>query len=314
MSTISSKIRWCLSGTPIQNSLEDLEALVRFLRVPLLETAPTFRRYITSPIESGSSCGFQSLRLLLRSLCLRRTNKILGLAEPVRRLQQLKLTGAEDATYTEIGQTYRQEIDRAVSGPNTVQAYSGVLRAILRLRMLCNHGTYEPLSQNPEGTLPSDPEEALAYLQQSDGATCAYCSCDVTVIGKPNRPQSAQFTICSHLLCNECLPQYEADLKENKVGKTLQCPLCQKAIVGSFIMANNRVGPKRTPEPLTSFDLNSGYSTKLCALLQDIEGQAESDKRYRGTYPMTSSRCIVPFACIANQVCVAFVFLLGRRA
>jgi SWI/SNF-related matrix-associated actin-dependent regulator of chromatin subfamily A3 len=284
---LSSKIRWCLSGTPIQNSLKDLEALVKFLRVPLLETTSTFRNYITSPIEFGSSCGFHRLRLLLKSLCLRRTNKILQLSEPITRLHQLNLAGAEDAAYANIGETYRQEIDRAVSGRKTAEAYSGILQALLRLRLLCNHGTYERLSQKLSSPFPSDPEEALAFLQQSDDARCAYCSCDVTVVGKPNDPQSAEFTVCSHLLCSECLPQYEADLKETTVGKKAQCPLCENVIVGSFIPANEKTGRKKAPvwpissEPLTSFDLNGGYSTKLSALLQDIERQEESEKRYR---------------------------------
>jgi SWI/SNF-related matrix-associated actin-dependent regulator of chromatin subfamily A3 len=290
---MSSNIRWCLSGTPIQNSLKDLEALVKFLRVPLLETASTFRNYITSPIEFGSSCGFHRLRLLLKSLCLRRTNKILQLSEPITRLHQLNMAGVEDAAYAKIGETYRQEIDRAVSGRKTAEAYSGILQALLRLRLLCNHGTYEQLSQNLGSALPSDPEEALAFLEQSDDASCAYCSCDVTVIG----PQSAEFTVCSHLLCSECLPQYEADLKETKVGKKAQCPLCENAIVGSFITANEKTGRKKapvgpfSPGSLNFFDLNAGYSTKFSALLQDVESQEEWEKRYC-PYQLQADSCV----------------------
>jgi hypothetical protein len=214
---------------------------------------------------------------------LRRTNKIFQLSEPIARLYELNLAAVEDAAYANIGETYRQEIDRAVSGRKTAEAYSGILQALLRLRLLCNHGTYEHLSQNLGSTLPSDPEEALTFLQQSDHASCAYCSCDVNVIGKPN-PQSAEFTVCSHLLCSECLPQYEADLKETRVGKNAQCPLCENVIVGSFIKANKKTGRKRapvgpvSPGSLTSFNLNEGYSTKFSALLQDVEGQEEGRK------------------------------------
>jgi hypothetical protein len=217
---------------------------------------------------------------------LRRTNKILQLSEPITRLCQLDLTGVEDAAYANIGETYRQEIDRAVSGRKTAEACSGILQALLRLRLLCNHGTYEQLSHNLGTALPSDPEEALAFLQQNDEASCAYCSCDVNVIGKPNDPQSAEFTVCSHLLCSECLPQYEADLKETKVGKKAQCPLCENVIAGSFIKANEKKGRRKalvghiSPGSLTSFNLNDGYSTKFSAVLQDVEGQEEGEKRY----------------------------------
>ncbi|EPE30717.1 P-loop containing nucleoside triphosphate hydrolase [Glarea lozoyensis ATCC 20868] len=284
VSTLSSKIRWCLSGTPIQNSLADLGALVKFLRVPLLETAPAFRNYIISPIETGNACGFLRLRLLLKSLCLRRTNERLQLPEPIIHVCRLNLASAEDAAYTLIGDTYRQEIDKAVSGQKTVEAYNSILQALLRLRLLCNHGTYQHLSQTFGVALPSDTEEALMFLQQSDNACCAYCSCDITVIGKPNDPQSAEFTVCSHLICCECLPQYEADLKEARVGKKAQCPLCEKVIVGSFLASKEKRGPKKaplwsvSPPPLASFDVNGGYSTKLSTLLQDIESQDQSDK------------------------------------
>jgi hypothetical protein len=217
---------------------------------------------------------------------LRRTNKILQLSEPITRLYQLNLAGVEDAGYANIGQMYRQEIDRAVSGRKSAEAYSGILQALLRLRLLCNHGTYEQLSQKLGSKLPSDPEEALAFLQQSDDASCAYCSCDINVIGKPNDPHSAEFTVCPHLLCSECLPQYESDLKEATVGKKAQCPLCENMIVGNFIAVNEKRGRKNgpvgpnSPRSLSSFDLNGGYSTKLHVLLQDIESQEEWEKRY----------------------------------
>jgi hypothetical protein len=217
--------------------------------------------------------------LLLKSLCLRRTNELLQLAEPVEGFYRLDLSSAENAAYAHIGETYRQEIDRAVSGCKTAEAYNGILQALLRLRLLCNHGTYE--HHLPE----SEPEEALTLLQQSDNASCAYCSCDVAVIGEPNDPQSAQLTVCSHLLCSECLPQYEADLNQTRVGKKAQCPLCENVIVGNFLASKEKTGRKKVARssdslaPLDSFDVNRGYSTKILVLLQDIESQPELDKR-----------------------------------
>lgn len=285
VSTISSRNRWCLTGTPIQNSLKDLGALVKFLRVPLLETSQEFLNHIISPIESGSSHGVSSLRLLLKSLCLRRTNELLRLSEPAVHLYRLDLTRVEDAAYAHVGEMYRQEVDRAVSGKKVAEGYSGILQALLRLRLLCNHGTYEHGSLESGAAPPSEPEEDLEFLRQNDNASCEYCSCDIAVTGKLNDLRSAEFTACPHLLCSECLPQYEADVRETRVGNKAQCPLCENLIVNNFIVSEEKRVRKLSvhlpvsPIPLATFRTDCNYSTKLATLVQDIETQGEADKR-----------------------------------
>jgi hypothetical protein len=275
-----------LTGTPIQNSLGDLGALVKFLRVPLLEATTSFRHYIIHPIESGDRSGFSNLRLLLNSICLRRTNDILQLPKPTTLLRRLRLSSAEDEEYANIGETYRREIDKAVSGHKTAEAYCGILQAILRLRLFCNHGTYEKPLQDRNGGLPSDPDEAITLLQQSDDAICAYCSCDISSIGDQNDPESGTLTACSHILCADCVSQYMADLEKTRQGSKTQCPLCYSVTDQNFLTPKEgkRGRPKRTfsqgsPGILNSFDPDRGYSSKLSSLVEDIKDHLHKDKR-----------------------------------
>ncbi|KAI9779018.1 MAG: hypothetical protein M1816_003778 [Peltula sp. TS41687] len=287
VTTISAKHRWCLTGTPIQNSLDDLGALVQFLQVPLLGTSSSFRSHIVSPIESGCSIGFSHLRQLLKSLCLRRTNHLLQLPGSVTHYYRLGLSGVEDAQYANIGETYRLAFDRAVSGHEITKASNGILQAILRLRLLCNHGTYDQSVQALNGTSPKDEDEALTLLQQSDSAICAICKFDVSSVGKISDGGSGVFTVCLHLLCPDCVVEYEACLKEARQGKKFQCPLCPNLIDSSFLVSKGKgkrqAGPRSVPSAAlpassTNFDFNAGHSSKFNMLLKDIEENMHKNK------------------------------------
>jgi SWI/SNF-related matrix-associated actin-dependent regulator of chromatin subfamily A3 len=188
--------------------------------------------------------------------------------------------------YGRIEEIFRREIDKAVSGKRPAEAYNGILKALLRLRLLCNHGTYELALQDCKRGLPSDPDNALSLLQQSDEAICAYCSCDVALVGKPNDLESGAFTVCSHLLCGDCLLQYEADLKESSEGNEARCPLCYRMIGLNFVelkkVGEGQILGSHSPPTLGAMNCSEtieGYSSKLSVLLQDLESHMHKDKR-----------------------------------
>ncbi|CAN0086644.1 unnamed protein product, partial [Sphacelaria rigidula] len=75
---LSAKHRWCLTGTPLQNRPEDIGSLFTFLRMAPASSASVFKRAIGRPIQSGEDEGLARLRVLMKSVCLRRNKRLLG--------------------------------------------------------------------------------------------------------------------------------------------------------------------------------------------------------------------------------------------
>lgn len=77
--TLSSKKRWCLTGTPIQNNVDELYSLLRFLRIQPLSEYATFKKNISIPIMNGDTrLAMSRLKAVLMAVMLRRTKDVLG--------------------------------------------------------------------------------------------------------------------------------------------------------------------------------------------------------------------------------------------
>lgn len=271
---IRAHIRWCLSGTPIQNSLDDLGTLLKFLRVPILEETAIFRKHVVASANSRYPDRYQNLQRLLVSLCLRRTRSILGLPEPATETIQLTLSETEARAYAYLAKNWRRNIDMAVSGCNKKRVNQSILQCLMWLRIYCNHG--QDISSDAMGSLgfPSDPGEALSFLQTSGDAKCEYCQCDILSVGQADSENSGTLTLCHHLICEECLPQYRSDLQDTLVDGRAQCPFC-----GHEGQIQDFLGSATRAFALTISAENAVFSTKIRSIVGKLELQALKDKR-----------------------------------
>ncbi|KAM3578372.1 hypothetical protein VKS41_009118 [Umbelopsis sp. WA50703] len=70
--------RWCLTGTPLQNNVDELFSLLRFLRIQPLCNYNHFKTTISAPIQNGQSqTAMARLKAVLMAIMLRRTKSIL---------------------------------------------------------------------------------------------------------------------------------------------------------------------------------------------------------------------------------------------
>ena len=70
---LRAKRRWCLSGTPIQNAIDDLYSYFRFLKYDPYAAYNSFCSAIKVPINKNPSKGYKKLQAILRTIMLRRT-------------------------------------------------------------------------------------------------------------------------------------------------------------------------------------------------------------------------------------------------
>ena len=64
--------RWAVTGTPVQNRLDDLGALIKFLRIKPFDEKRGFAQYILAPCKNADPEILPKLRLLVDSITLRR--------------------------------------------------------------------------------------------------------------------------------------------------------------------------------------------------------------------------------------------------
>ena len=144
---LEAERRICLSGTPIQNKLDDIWALFKFLRLAPFDKREVWNKNIMDYAKAGNSLGVVRLQTILKHCTLRRTkdsvndsgNKILDLPPRKEVIVQLELQEEERKVYDQHflqGQKQFNEADQ--DGKVDVV---NILQQILRLRQICDHPT-----------------------------------------------------------------------------------------------------------------------------------------------------------------------------
>ncbi|KAK2067592.1 hypothetical protein P8C59_001317 [Phyllachora maydis] len=233
---LQAERRWAVTGTPIQNRLEDLGSLLSFLRLSPFHDKAKFIQYVITPFKNADPEIVPKLRVLVDTITLRRLKDKIDLPPRKDLIVKLQFTPEERRIYDPFN---RNAIDRltALTGRNDRmqgKTYIHILRAILRLRLICAHGKdllNEEDLQFLEGTsastaieLDSDDDEkqqALAegkaydmfYVMQETGQDiCRRCnnklgneSHDAADVESERQEDVLGYMAsCLHLYCSSC--------------------------------------------------------------------------------------------------------------
>ncbi|RYP03025.1 hypothetical protein DL765_010625 [Monosporascus sp. GIB2] len=175
---LRSIYRWCLSGTPMQNNLDELQSLVKFLRIKPYDDLREWKEHFEIPMKQGKGeVAIRRLHSLLRCFMKRRTKDILkeagaldtgnkeseggeksmtqGFKVTERKVVTIaaEFSPAERRFYDRLEQRTDKSIEQMMRGKVN---YASALVLLLRLRQACNH------PKLVEGKLEKD-KDALAY-------------------------------------------------------------------------------------------------------------------------------------------------------
>jgi SWI/SNF-related matrix-associated actin-dependent regulator of chromatin subfamily A3 len=278
VSKLSAKYRWCLTGTPIQNSLEDLASLIAFIQIPSLDNLVDFRKHIVTPLLNGAHQGLENIRILLDSVCLHRTKKLLNLPGVVYQDRHIDFSTAEMLQYNETQKEMVSAVRKHDSHSRNLKGYFGIFQLQLQLRRYCNHGTYQkPSSQAAD--IQFEPEEAFALLKKKRDAKCTICRIHITGVSGLEDKVSGCFTACGHLICLECIPRFEKTLRNDSGSR--QCSLCLLKLPENYLVGNED-GPQtfeKSSVVTSKYFRDQGMSSKVARLLKDIKESKEEGKR-----------------------------------
>ncbi|KAH7157679.1 SNF2 family N-terminal domain-containing protein [Dactylonectria estremocensis] len=178
---LRSEYRWCLSGTPMQNNLDELQSLVKFLRISPYDDLKEWKAHIDLPLKNGKGhIAIRRLHSLLRCFMKRRTKEILKEAGALNPGGKPSAEGAASSTgfkvterkvvtvSTELSPAERKfykrleaRADRSIEAMMRGRVnYANALTLLLRLRQACNH------PKLLEGKLDKDKDALTTDLSQ----------------------------------------------------------------------------------------------------------------------------------------------------
>ncbi|KAL2753446.1 hypothetical protein ACRALDRAFT_2111359 [Sodiomyces alcalophilus JCM 7366] len=260
--------RWAVTGTPVQNRLEDLAALLQFLRLKPFDDRNKFNRFIIDPFKSYDAEIIPKLRILVDTITLRRLKDKIDLPPRTDEIVKLEFTPEERQVYDLFEKNAQDRVkvlagegagvDKALRG----HTYIHILRSILRLRLLCAHGkdllngedleALQGMTADMAIDLDSDEEddakpvmsdrqayEMFELMQDTNTDACSVCSRKLGASDSDSIESEGQedllgyMTPCFHVLCssNACFKSVKAQADASPG----QCPICHNSVRFQYV-------------------------------------------------------------------------------
>lgn len=282
--TLVADRRWCLTGTPIQNNLEDIFSLLRFLRIEPWGSWSWWNKLIQKPFEDGDERGLSLVQNILRPIMLRRTKSstdkegkpILVLPPADMQVIYCQQTEYEKDFYDALFKRSKVKFDQFVEQGRVLHNYASILELLLRLRQCCDHpflvmsrgdtqefsdldklakrflkGGKDTMEEGKEMPSKAYIQEVVEELRKGEQGECPICL---------EAFEDAVLTPCAHRLCRECL------LSSWRTPTSGLCPVCRKTVSKQELITAPTDSRFRV-----DVEKNWVESSKVSALLKELE-------------------------------------------
>ncbi|GES74249.1 DNA repair protein rad5 [Rhizophagus clarus] len=261
--SLRAERRWALTGTPIQNRLEDIFSLVHFLRHEPWSNFQFWKKYIQNPFDKKDLRALGVVQGVLEPLVLRRTKNmrdingqpIIDLPSKEVEIEYLEFSPEEQDIYDSIYTHSKTKFNYYVKSGSILSHYAHIFQLLVRLRQVCDHPI---LAISKHTIINEDDEEGvndLAFDEEGNLNIDHLIERFMTNYGE--RGNSANYQIemleklkygedfsnrecpicydnlvngvlmpCMHSACRQCIMEYFQN--QELLGKSGQCPVCRR--------------------------------------------------------------------------------------
>ena len=238
---IKAASRWCLTGTPIVNSLTDLCSILAFVGITGgLEQLGIFNSVLTNPVKQRNEMAITLLQAVMAQFTLRRKKEYkfvnLRLPKITHTVLDVEFNKKERGIHDTFNATARsdlrewQELREGDREERRIaqQAYRHLFEVLLRLRQTCNHWKLcgkratemmELLANKQTVEFTPENVEALKDLMKLavEGADdCPICMDTISLAKNP------VITTCGHIFCKDDILQV--------IQVQGKCPMCRQTL------------------------------------------------------------------------------------
>jgi SNF2 family DNA or RNA helicase len=297
---LRAKYRWCMTGTPIQNGLDDLFSLLHFLNYSPYSDYNYWKRHIIPKLYQK---GFSFLQTILSPVLLCRTKDMTIDGRPLLELPKrnvtclnIKFSPQEEDFYQALYTKSKTKFDSYLQKGTVVQNYTHILVLLLRLRQACDHpflatrgrikAKLQTNNNNQNGVVNNDEKKTIESSNNDTDDRMEECTlCPICL----DEIEEVVSTPCHHVFCRSCIMKYitqslEQRQQQPQYGVVIfgpnddirqtPCPVCRTPLNENDLIG---VEDSSLGEVTVVPGLAIESSTKIKSLLEQLEKMKTND-------------------------------------